>query len=240
VKRLRVPLDALVAGPRVLDEKAARYVTRVHRLGVGDTFLGFDPASAVEAEVEIVSAGKRAQCAVGEVVPSTAPKGDSVTLIQCLGKGDKPERVVSAATALGAQRIHFVESERSVVVAGDRGAAKLGRYRAVAVEAARQCGRGDVPAVTGPTSLLEAVAAPDGALRICLAPGASRTLSEVLSSRDQRPLVLLVGPEGGFTDGELELCGMHGFVGATLGEHVLRTELAAMAALGAVAAFRRA
>lgn len=239
---LRVPVAGLTAGDRELPDATARYVTRVHRFRAGQRFLAFDPEARTEAEVELVAVGRGVTARIGDVRPSSAPPADRLALLWGIGKGDKPEHVISASTALGVERVTLVSAAHSVVSLADRAEARLGRYRTVAVEAARQCGRGDVPTVRGPVPLSTAVAEAAleaGALRLSLEPSAPMTLGEALASRGDAPLVLLVGPEGGFSAPELEACRSHGFGAVSLGSYVLRTELAVVAALGAVAAQRR-
>jgi len=235
---LRVPFAPLAPGPATLPEPVGRYVARVHRLREGDSFLAFDPALAVEAEVEILSTNGRVECRVGAVRPSSALSPSGVTLLQCLGKGDKPERVIGAATALGADHVVLVESSRTVVHVADRAETRLERFHSVAVEAARQSGRGNLPTLTGPmpySAALERV--PSSAMRVCLAPDAPRPLGEILCERGPgQPVALLIGPEGGLSPDEIAKALALGFVPAALGPFVLRTETAAVAALGAVVA----
>jgi len=160
-----------------------------------------------------------------------------VTLVQCTGKGDKVDEVVRAATALGAGSIVLATSERSVarpVASSERSA----RLQAIALDAARQSGRGDLPALRGPLPLLTLLAelGASPALKLCLEPTAEQTLGQALAGRAGRDLVLLVGPEGGYSDGEREAARAAGFSLVRLGSLVLRTELAGTAALGAVLA----
>jgi 16S rRNA (uracil1498-N3)-methyltransferase len=158
--------------------------------------------------------------------------------VQALGKGDKPERVVRDATALAATRIVFVESARSVVRASAWSDDKRRRFHAIAVEAARQSGRGDVPVIEGPVPLAEAVSQVNDAIRLCLAPGLGRSLRDALQGREADSIALFVGPEGGFDDGEISSLADAGIGFVVLGELVLRTEVAAAAALAAVVALR--
>lgn len=236
---LRVPLEPLVPGERVLDEPVGRYVTRVHRLGAGDRFIAFDPAAATEAEVVITAAGREVTVRISEVRPSANVAPGGLTLLQGIGKGDKPEDVVRAATALGVAVVVFVETQRAVVHVGDRAASRRKRWRAVAVEAARQSGRGDVPRVEGPLPLSEAVtmvSGPEGP-RVYLSPRAASSFTASLRGhRAGAPLAVFIGPEGGLADEEESLLLASGFVPASLGRFVLRTEIAAVAVLGAVAA----
>ncbi len=229
--RLRVPLDDLRPGPRGLDRDTAQYVCRVHRLAAGDRFVAFDPRARLEADATLLSSDE---------VMLSAPRAAThvatrpVTLIQALAKGSKVADIVRDATELGATRIVVAVADRSV----KRGADPE-RWQRVAVEAARQCGRGDVPVIDPADSLAEALARgrdPDASL-VLLDPRADRELADVAT---RHAVVLVVGPEGGFSDDERAAAGALGYVGATLGAFTLRTETACAAALGALAAIARA
>jgi 16S rRNA (uracil1498-N3)-methyltransferase len=144
-------------GRRALAKETALYVTRVHRLGEGDTFVAFDPERAIEADARIVEVGARSVAVqIDAVRPAEVVAPRAVTLVQALGKGDKLDAIVRDATELGAVRIVPVIAERSVVRPADV-AGRAQRWRRIAVEAARQCGRGDVPQIDAPVPLIEAV-----------------------------------------------------------------------------------
>jgi len=235
---VRLALEGLREGEHPLAAEPARYLTRVLRLREGARFTAFDPAACVEAEATLVVIERERVIARFEAPgPARVVGSRGVTLVQCAGKGDKVDEVVRAATALGAGSIVLATSERSVArpaASSDRAA----RLQAIALDAARQSGRGDVPALRGPLPL-GAVLAELGAspaLKLCLEPTAAQTLGEALRERAGRELVLLVGPEGGYSDGEREAAREAGFALVRLGALVLRTELAGMAALGAVLA----
>lgn len=243
--KLRVPFSPLAEGEVVLDEASSRYVARVHRLDVGASLVLFDPETRTEADARVTEVAantaraRGVRCAVFGVRPATAVPTSHVTLVQGLGKGDKPEQVVRDATALGASRLVFAQSARSVVIAGERGNAKRRRWHAVAAQSARQSGRGDVPIIDGPMPLKEALGALLGVdCRLCLAPGGATTLGHALSLRPSgASLAVLIGPEGGFEDAELDSVREAGFSVVSFGGLVLRTETAAVAALGAILAF---
>lgn len=243
---LRVPLAELERGERVLEPETARYVARVHRLAAGDTFLAFDPDAALEARVSILSV-ERGRVLVGVEMPlrATALPGAPLELIQGLGKGDKPDQVVKAATVLGATRLIWASAERSVAqLAKNKLEARHARWRTLAVEAARQCGRGDLPAIVGPVPLSEALAPAEGLVRqaVLAPPDASGAalglLSWLQAGRPETSVALLIGPEGGLSRSELELAEGRGFQRVSLGRFVLRTETAATVALGVAACWR--
>jgi 16S rRNA (uracil1498-N3)-methyltransferase len=240
VQTLRVPMSPLESGDAVLDERTARYVTRVHRRGAGEHFVAFDPEAGTEADVEIAVAGREVIVTVGEVRRSQNVAPPGLVLLQAIGKADKPEQVIRAATALGVAHVVFVESERAVVRVGDRADSRRKRWHAVAAEAARQSGRGDVPRITGPVPLADGVAAAPSTRRVYLSPTADAGLAKVIEGhRLGERLAVFVGPEGGLDDAEEATLVAAGFVPATLGPFVLRTEIAAVAVLGAIAALGR-
>jgi 16S rRNA (uracil1498-N3)-methyltransferase len=164
-----------------------------------------------------------------------------VHLLQGLGKADKPDEVIRAATALPVASERLVQTERSVArLSPERGSGRLDRWRRIAVEAARQSGRGDIPALEGPSPLGEALAAVDAPLRVTLAASAEPLFSRLGRWRGSDPLALLVGPEGGLDAAERQLAASAGFLPASLGSTTLRTELAGVAALGALVALAAA
>ena len=159
-----------------------------------------------------------------------------ITLLQGIGKGDKAERVIRDATQLGAEHIVLVQSERSVPRVKDKQAQRQQRYERVALEAARQCGRGDVPRVTGPVPWLVALAqAKASDFRLAFDAQAELLLKSALVGAQGRAVAALVGPEGGLTETERESACQEGFSLVRLGAFVLRTETAAVAALAAIA-----
>ena len=155
---LRVPVSQLFPGEMTLDAEGSRYVARVHRLGPGDEVLLFDPERASEAVATVIAVDRAGVlCRVEHVRGAQVRALGSTTLVQAIGKGDKFDAIVRDATELGATRIVAAETSRSVVKLGDRAEGRLKRWRRIAAEAARQCGRGDVPQIVGPLAWREAL-----------------------------------------------------------------------------------
>lgn len=232
-----MPIVPLRSGRQVLGEAESRYLCSVHRLEPGDGFEAFDPEQRVEAPAELVKADTRAaECEVGALSEPTAVLGARVVLVQAIGKGDSVDRVVRDATALGVAQLVLVESRRTVVRLGDRAEARRDRWRSIAVQAARQCGRGDVPDIDGPADL-EHVLPPDRGSGLVLDPRGGQRLHSALDSWDvDTELKLVIGPEGGWAPEEMARLEGRGFEPTRFGALVLRTETAATAALGAVVA----
>ena len=240
-KPLRVPLDGLAPGVCPLGAPLGRYVTRVHRLGPGSRLCLFDPETGLEAEGELVDGpSPEVWCRVDELRPS-GYRPLPVHLLQGLGKADKPDEVIRAATALGVASVHLVQTERSVArLTAERASARIERWRRIAIEAARQSGRGVIPVLGGPSPLPDALAVVSAATRIILAASAEPLFCRLGRWRAREPLALLVGPEGGLDPGERLLAASAGFLPASLGSTTLRTELAGVAALGALVALAAA
>lgn len=227
---LRVPVRTLSEGPSSLDVIAARYVVVVHRLQVGDALLLFDGAAHKEANA-LITGTSPLQVEVGAVRPATKMAPRNITWIHALPKGDKADAIVRDATELGATTIQFVHSSRSVVrLDVDRAASRVARWERIATEAARQCGRGDVPNILPIASWEDACRSASGE-KFCLYEAASTRVLASAFSADR--LVFAVGPEGGLEPSEVEVARAQGFSIVNLGELILRTETVCAAVLGA-------
>lgn len=227
----RAPLSPLASGEQQLSKELGGYLVRVLRLRAGDRFVLFDPEAGTEADAELLR-DVPALARIAEVRHAARSTTRDVVLLQGLAKSDKPEQVARAAVALGVTSLSFVRTARSLAGAELRSE----RLRAVMLDAARQCGRGDLPALTGPLELAAAAAAATG-LRLLLEPDAAESLIDRLrATPSDRPITLAIGPEGGFALEESALLIEAGFEAVRLSRFVLRTELAAVAALSVVAA----
>ncbi|MFL0174102.1 16S rRNA (uracil(1498)-N(3))-methyltransferase [Mycobacterium sp. SMC-13] len=171
-------------------------------------------------------------------VPAAVP---AVTVVQALPKSERSELAIELATEAGADAFVAWQSERCV--ARWDGTAKvekgLRRWSAVARSAARQSRRPYVPSVSGPVSTAELVAsigegsAGTGHVTLVLHESAEVPVREVVSAATEA-VTLIVGPEGGITDGEVAALVDAGAVAVRLGPSVLRTSTAAAVALGAL------
>jgi 16S rRNA (uracil1498-N3)-methyltransferase len=235
---LRVPVRGITAGYRDLDRDAARYVVRVHRAREGAHVLLFDPEARTEADAIVLDTGKdHARVRVERVRDASLLPSRKVALLQAVAKGDKMDAIIRDATELGATRIAPMTTSRAIA----ERASGRGRWLRIAVEAARQSGRGDVPEIADPLPFADAVAGAREALLIALVPDSALPLSARLrEAAAARPgeivsVAVAVGPEGGFDAAEVAALSRAGFLSASLGLFVLRTETAATAALAVIA-----
>ena len=236
-KLARVPLPGLEPGERKLDSKTAHYLCDVLRLRAGEKFIAFDPETKQEADARVAMSEDGVYCGVGALRSSARGTDTAIVLIQSLGKGDKTEQVIRSATALGVAELHLVESARSVSRVNERSDGKRVRWEAIALDAARQCGRADVPKIVGPHALDQELIAwrEQSAIKLCLVPGAAQSLRSLTAAWIVgSPIAILIGPEGGLAPEEVSEAQQAGFVPASFGELVLRTEIAGTAVLGAL------
>jgi len=159
-----------------------------------------------------------------------------VTLVQGVSAGEKMDSTVRKAVELGVAEVQPVIAARSVArPKGERAENRRAHWRKVVIAACEQCGRNRVPEVHPLLPTMDFRPATD-ALAILLAPRAKLKFSH--AARQAQKFVLAAGPEAGFTADEEAALAEAGFVPATLGPRVLRTETAAVAALAALNALR--
>jgi 16S rRNA (uracil1498-N3)-methyltransferase len=229
--RLYLPPDRLTTDRVVLGEEAHRYLHRVLRLAPGDRLVIFDgQGHEIDAEIETGTLrGTTLRLGARREVPGPRV---AVSLLQAIPKGERMDLLVQKTTELGLRRLRPVISARSVVQAGD-GMGRLRRWRTISEEAARQCGRADLPVIDAPVPLATALAeaAGGGGLRLFVWEEAQGAPLRRAFAGDETEVTLLVGPEGGFEPAEALAARAAGFVAVGLGRRILRSETAAMVAV---------
>lgn len=182
----------------------------------------------------IAETSPRVTVALEEERPSTEPSV-RVTLYQGVPKGDKMDWIVQKCTELGVSRIVPVHFSRCVAQwTGKDAEKKLPRFRRIAAEAAKQCGRALIPEITAPIAF-SALPGRLAAHELSLAPWEEAAGRGVRSHwQGQRDVALVIGPEGGIDEAEIAALTQAGAVPVTLGARILRTETAGLAALTAL------
>ena len=232
----RILVDAVAEGPRLIRDEAYHHLARVLRARVGDEVVVFD-GEGREAEARVTRIWPtEILLHVGSVRAAPAAPV-AITLIVALLKGEKMDLVVQKAVELGASRVVPFASERAVPrLEGQRGTSRAERWRRIAQEAARQSGRADVPQVDAPVGWegLFSLAHAEPDRRPLLLDPDERELRLGAASSGVSRLLLVVGPEGGFSPEERQRAVDNGFLPVALGPFVLRTETSGLAALAVV------
>jgi 16S rRNA (uracil1498-N3)-methyltransferase len=226
------PGDETVTLPR----EEAEHLTRVLRLGVGDTVSVFDGRGR-EFLARITSAIRRdvRLQLVSRVEPAAEP-GVALTLAQAVLKSDKMDEVVRDAVMLGASAIQPIVTKRTeTTVATLLKGQRVDRWRRVALASVKQSRRAVVPDIRIPLTIETFLDEPAPALRLMLVEPAASADAEPLSAIQKEPApadaVLLVGPEGGWTEQEWTLARARGVRLVTLGHRTLRADAVPVAAI---------
>jgi len=231
-----------IKGEKVHIFEDAGHISRVLRLGVGDEIIVFDGLGN-EYVCELESVGK-AECVavISAVRECTSEARLRVALFQGIPKSGKMEVIIQKCTELGVAEIYPFFSKRSVVkLDSERDKlAKVERWQKVALEAAKQCGRGVTPIIHSPIEFGEVVEIAknfNAAIMPYEVLGSSgkKDLRDVLSNNmNCENLGIIIGSEGGFDESEAELAKLNGINLVGLGERILRTETAGPAVLAVV------
>lgn len=212
-----------------LDDNNLAHLIRVLRMQEGDAIRVFNGRGLeYAASLEQVQK-KSASFMVTTLIKEEAPAILQLHLGQVMSKGERMDFTIQKATELGISEITPLISERcDVRLKGDRQDKKLEHWQKIAISACQQSGRNYVPTIHPVQTLDEWLAQRQEQVRLVLHPHQQQPLSEY---QPPQSVALLVGPEGGFSEQEIEQCLNQGFDGLTLGPRILRTETAALAAL---------
>ncbi len=223
-RRFYVAPGALDAASIVFVPREARHIATVLRLRAGARVVVFDGRR--EADVELHTVGEAGVTArlVGPVRVARRPV--EVTLLQGVARGPKMDLIVRMGTELGLSAIVPVLTVRSVA---DPGPARLARWQRVAQEAARQCGRGDLPEIHPAADLatgLETL----GPVDLFVIPWEEevRPIGEAIAGTAFTSAAVLIGPEGGLAPSEVAAARAAGGQTVSLGPLILRTETAGL------------
>ena len=225
--RLFVPHPLKVGAGVAPSVDQSRYLTAVMRLNVGDEILVFNGQDG-EWRCGLTEAGKRGALLRCEEQVRPQAHGPDLDLVIAMVKRGRVETIVEKAAELGARRVRLTQTRRTNV-----DFLKLGRLDAIAIEAAEQTGRLDVPTVDDPMKLDKILDTWDAARRLvfCDEGGDARPMIEAV--RDTAaPAAILIGPEGGFAPEERErLRSLPFVIPVSLGPRILRADTAAISAM---------
>jgi 16S rRNA (uracil1498-N3)-methyltransferase len=220
-----------------LGPEEAAHLSRVLRLGPGSEVAVFDgEGNEFLATVVSVSRDKVSVRPLRPLV-STPESTVPITLAQAVLKGDKMDDVVRDASMLGVVALQPLLTARTDVLAAVlRRGRRRERWRRIAIASVKQCGRAVVPRIHEPVTLPVCIARHTTGLRLILVEPSADTDARRASTRLRempapKSALVLVGPEGGWEEGELSIARASGFQPVTLGRRTLRADAVAVAAL---------
>ena len=233
--------------PAYIDKNSARiiedaeHITKVLRMKPGDKILLFD-GTGYEYEAVLTNIDrKECQAEILEKYHTDLEPQVQVTVFQGLPKSGKMETIIQKAVELGVYNIVPMITERCIakIEADKKAEEKTKRWNRVALEAAKQCGRGRVPRVLSPMLFSDAVQkAAEWELALMpyemLGHQGDTSLKNILQSVSAIKISILIGPEGGFSDAEARQAQQAGIVLTGLGKRILRTETVSGAMLSII------
>ena len=223
-------------GTASFDGSIYNHMVRVLRLGVGAAVQLTDEKGVLYSGAINEVTKERVRVKITAATPAGAIDADAprITICQALPKGDKIDLILQKGTELGAHNFRLFGGRRSVArIRADQQAGKLERWHKIVAEAARQCGRSDIPGVTWCPGAVEAASDTSHELRLILWEGEKNYSLKTALSGEKKPssVIVAIGPEGGFDPLEVEQFSQDGFHPVSLGARILRTETASIAIL---------
>jgi 16S rRNA (uracil1498-N3)-methyltransferase len=218
----------------VITGSEGRHIARVLRLGPTDRIVAFD-GSGYEYHAEIQKVSRDGvRVAILRKYPSRPESPARITVAQALLKGKKMDTLLRQMTELGVAAWVPFSANRSVPNPDNhRKADRLERWQAIVKEALKQCRRGEFTRIHPLASFQEMLSmAPPEAVKLIFWENASQTMEQGLCgfSEDSLNVWIVLGPEGGFTEGEIQAAAAAGFEPVSLGSRILRAETASLAA----------
>ncbi|TCB37010.1 16S rRNA (uracil(1498)-N(3))-methyltransferase [Acinetobacter sp. ANC 4910] len=212
-----------------LTETVFHHWVKVLRAQVGETATLFNGQGG-EYEVTLSDVAKKsASVQVTAFNPTNRTPAIQTLLGQVMSKGDRMDYAIQKAVELGVSEIQLLTSERCEMrLKYDRDQKKLDHWQGIAIAACEQCGMNLVPKILAPLSLEKWLESELPETKLVLAPNKDETnpLNNAKSN-----IALLIGPEGGLSEAEIQAANDVGFINWCIGERVLRTETAPVVAL---------
>mgnify|MGYP001419079431 FL=1 len=230
-------IPQLYAAEMVIKDVDAKHISKVLRMQPGDKIqiVSDDGVTAIAEIVSLQDDNVVVKCL--EKLAESHEPSVKITLAQGLAKGEKMDFIIQKAVEMGVSSIVPVAMEHSVVrLEGAKADKKVERWQKIAEAAAKQSKRDIIPQVQPVQTMQQMLANNDLQHKIIAYECEDRLgLKTALQSCDNlQELLLIIGPEGGISEFELELARKNGAVPVSLGKRILRAETAGVVALSAI------
>ena len=227
MRRFYAAPENFVDGTVTLDGDETRHLRDVLRLHEGDAIAVFDGAgNEFSARIRSITKTGTSADIFEQLTPSAPESQIFVTLASVAIPGDRYDLIIQKAVELGVSSFIPLSSIRSEVKVKDL-PKKLTRWRRIALDAAKQCGRATVMTIHEPTDATAFLKDPPPGSELLFF--SERQGSRLPDLQDPRSITLVVGPKGGWDDAEIESAKLNNFSVVTLGGRIMRAETAAIA-----------
>ncbi len=233
IPRIYTPTPLHSGATIELDDNAFSHAVRVLRLTEGAPLILFNGEGG-EYEATLCDVQKkRASAAIGMHSPRECESPLPIMLGQCISRGEKMDFTIQKAVELGVTEIVPLFSERcGVKLDKERSDKRTSHWQSIIISACEQSGRNHLPRLHAPLPLEQWLGTVEASCKLVLDPCASHSLPQL--PKPEKNLALLIGPEGGLSDAELERAIKSGFNGIRLGPRILRTETAGLVVLSSI------
>jgi 16S rRNA (uracil1498-N3)-methyltransferase len=233
IPRIYTP-SSLQSGATIeLDENAFSHAVRVLRLTDGAPLILFNGAGGEYEAVLCDVQKKRASATVGAHSTRECESPLHIMLGQCISRGEKMDYTIQKAVELGVTEIVPLFSERcGVKLDQERSDKRMQHWQSTIISACEQSGRNHIPLLHMPLSLEQWFKNIEASCKLVLDPTANHSLTQL--PKPEKNVALLIGPEGGLSDAEINQSIKSGFTGIRLGPRILRTETAGLVVLSSV------
>lgn len=236
IRRVFVDKLKIKNGMALLAGQAYKYIAGVLRKNNGDRIDLIDGKGYLYRCTINSMKGKELYLQVLDVVHKPEEKRPKVTLCVSPIKGARMDWLVEKATELGVERIVPTIFKRTVVKFDDKGKEKTERWKRITIEASRQSGRFTIPEITEPTPLRGITPFFENTQKrvVLYEKEKEVTLEDVFSLRTHDEACIVIGPEGGIDETEVDWLKNGGFATCTLGENIFRTETTPLIVLSVI------
>ncbi|OGC16966.1 hypothetical protein A2282_08700 [candidate division WOR-1 bacterium RIFOXYA12_FULL_36_13] len=240
--RFFVPQDQIKNGTITIKGNDTNHIKNVLRLSEKDVIEVFDSSGNIYTSIIKKIEPDKISCVISGIKKEEIEPQTKITLAQCLPKGKKMDMIIQKATELGVFNIIPVVSERTIPKIEEKSDKKISHWQKIAKEASQQSGRSIVPQIKSLTKF-EDIVKPSINYNFKLIPWEgekNNPLKEavVVASQNSEPLqqdhkkiLVLIGPEGGFSQEEVKMANANNFISVSLGKRILRVETAAIVIL---------
>lgn len=229
MNRFYIDTELQTGTTAALSEAVFHHWCRVLRAQIDDQAILFNGQGG-EYQVHLVEINKKnAFVSVDVFHPQNHTPAFQVTLGQVMSKGDRMDYAIQKATELGVHAIQLLTSERCEMrLKYERDQKKIEHWQGIAIAACEQCGMNRIPQILAPLTVQDWVSQSQADLKLVMALSQEKIqLPQPLPAQ----IAVLVGPEGGLSQSEIDFVNQQGFASWTIGDRVLRTETAPVVAL---------
>lgn len=232
--RFFYPFELDIGGLIILPDSVSHHC-QVLRLKKGDPIILFNGTGGTFIASLILVEKKRVTAEVKTFNPEEVELNYAITLAQAIPEASKMDWVVEKAVELGVTGIQPLTTQRCVTrLSGERAEKRRNHWQAVIESASEQCGRNRLAHLGQLHNFTDWIHQQDLHRRLILSPHSEQSLADWAHHHPAQAITLIIGPEGGFSDQELQLGISQGAIPLSMGARILRTETAGLAAIATV------